>query len=280
VRKMDNKPLVSITIPSYNSEKMIRFCLEGVSKQTYQNIETLVIDSGSIDRTKDIASSYGVRIIHCDGKLLAARYLGLKEAKGQYIALIDTDQILEPATIERAVDLMDSYDMLVFEEHSYNTEWLIPKLYSTSRQVMNARFEKPYAFDPVKGVNPARFFKRNILERAFTAIPGELIPKIIHGDHDIIYYESYKVSKRVGVLRNAVYHVEPSWGKLWKTNYRYGASLKSIKNSYYWEPLLKKRVTGGFSFAPTIPGLQTWLLAMIFKVVQLIGYHFPPREFS
>lgn len=277
---MTNAPLVSITIPSYNSEEMIPFCLEAVRKQTYQNTETLVIDSHSTDRTRDIAANYGIRVIECDGKLLAARYLGWKESKGKYIALVDTDQILEATTIERAVALMDDYDMLVFEEHSYNTEWLIPKLYSASRQMMNARFEKPYAFDPVKGVNPARFFKRNILEKAFTAIPRELIPKVIHGDHDIIYYESYKVSKRVGVLRNAVYHVEPSWGKLWKTNYRYGASLRSIKNSYYWKPLLKKRATGGFSFALTIPGVQTWLLAMIFKVVQLIGYYFPPHESS
>jgi len=259
---------------------MIPLCLEAVSKQSYPNIETLVIDSHSTDTTRDIASSFGARVILCDGKLLAARYLGWKESKGEYIALVDTDQVLEPTTIERAVALMSNYDMLVFEEHSYNSEWLIPKLYSASKQMINTRFEKSYAFDPVKGGNPARLFKRNILERAFTAIPRELIPKVIHGDHDIIYYESYKVSKRVGVLRNAVYHVEPSWSKLWKTNYRYGASLKSIKNSYYWEPLLKKRASGAFPFAPTIPGLQTWLLTMILKVVQLIGYYFPPHEFS
>ena len=237
---MTNAPLVSITIPSYNSEKMIPLCLDAVSKQSYPNIETLVIDSHSTDRTSDIAVNYGIRVIKCDGKLLAARYLGLKEAKGAYIALIDTDQILEPLTVERAVGLMDSYDMLVFEEHSYNNEWLIPKLYSASRQITNARLKKPHAFDPVKGCYPARFFKKGILEKAFAAIPKELIPKVIHGDHDIIYYESYKVSKRVGLLRNAVCHVEPSWGKLWKTNYRYGASLKSIKNSCYWELLLKK----------------------------------------
>lgn len=277
---MTNAPLVSITIPSYNSEKMIRFCLEGVSKQTYLNIETLVLDSHSTDRTRDIAANYGIKVIECDGKLLAARYLGWKESKGAYIALVDTDQILEATTIERAVALMDDYDMLIFEEHSYNTEWLIPKLYSASRQMTNARFEKPYAFDPIKGCYPPRFFKRSILEKAFTAISKELIPKVIHGDHDIIYYESYKISKRVGIVPSAVRHVEPSWSKLWKTNYRYGASLKTIQKSIYWEPLMKKRATGGFSFALTISGLQARLLAMIFKVVQLIGYHFPPRESS
>ncbi|GAH20236.1 unnamed protein product, partial [marine sediment metagenome] len=55
---MGNMPLVSITIPSYNSEKLIPFCLEGVVKQTYPNTEILVIDSYSTDRTRDIAASY------------------------------------------------------------------------------------------------------------------------------------------------------------------------------------------------------------------------------
>ncbi|MCL0091432.1 glycosyltransferase family 2 protein [Dehalococcoidales bacterium] len=132
---VNNKPLVSITISSYNSEKMLPLCLEAVSKQSYTNIETLLIDSHSTDRTRDIATSFGV--IECDGKLLSARYLGWEKSKG--IAFIDTDQVLEAKAIERAVALMDNYD-------------------------------------------------REILEKAFGAIPQELIPEIIFYDHDIIYY--------------------------------------------------------------------------------------------
>jgi len=274
VRKMDNKPLVSITIPSYNSEETIASCLAGAVTQTYPNIEILVIDSHSTDRTTAIAASYAAKVIQCDGKLLAARYLGVKEAKGEYIALIDTDQVLKLKTIERAVDLMNIYDMVVFEEHSYNAGWFIPKLYNASKQIVNARFDKSYAFDSVKGGNPARFFKREILAKAFAAIPQELIPETIYYDHDIIYYESYRVSQSVGVLRNAVYHIEPNWGKLWKTNYRSGASLRTVKKSHYWELFLKKRGRG-LSFAPSVLGLQTGLLMMILKTVQLIGYYFP-----
>ena len=102
---MENTPLVSITIPSYNSEKMIPSCLEGAVKQTYPHIEILVIDSHSTDKTRDIATSYQARVVLCEGKLLAARYLGLKESKGPYVVFVDTDQILEPTTIERAVGM-------------------------------------------------------------------------------------------------------------------------------------------------------------------------------
>ena len=271
---MDNTPLVSVTIPSYNSEKMIPFCLEGVSKQTYPNIETLVIDSHSSDSTRDIAAGYGARVIECDEKLLAARYLGLKEAKGQYVALIDTDGILEPTAIERAVGLMDDYDMVVFEVWSYNTGWLIPKLHAASKQIINARFGKPGAFDPTRGPFLPRFFRREILEKAFAAIPRELIPDTIHPDHAIIYYESYKVSQRVGGLRNAMYDIEPDWKKLWETQYRYAMSLRNIRKSYYGKLLLKKTQFGPWFGRPVVAGLQTFMLAVIIKVIELTGYYF------
>ncbi len=271
---MENTPLASITIPSYNSEKMIPFCLEGVAKQTYPNIETLVIDSYSTDRTRDIAASYQVKVILCEGKLLAARYLGCKEAKGSYIVFVDTDQILEPTAIERAIPLMDDYDMVVLEVLSYNTEWFIPRLHGASKQVMNASFGKPGAFDPLRGPFLPRFFKREILEKAFAAIPQEIIPDTIHPDHAIIYYESYKVSQRVGGLRNAIYDIEPDWKKLWKTQYRYAASLRNIRKSYYGKLLLKKTQFGPWFGRPIVAGLQTLLLTLIVKVIEWIGYCF------
>jgi glycosyltransferase involved in cell wall biosynthesis len=271
---MGNTPLVSITIPSYNSEKMIPSCLEGAVKQTYPNTEILVIDSHSADTTRDIAASYQARVILCEGKLLAARYLGYKEAKGSYIAFVDTDQILGPTAIERAVAMMDDYDMVVFETWSYNTEWFISKLHGASKQVINARFGKAGAFDPTSGPFLPRFFKREILEKAFAAIPQELIPDTIHPDHAIIYYESYKVSQRVGGLRNAIYDIEPDWRKLWKTQYRYGASLRNIRESYYGNLLLKKMEFGPCFGRPVVAGLQTLLLSIIIKVINKIGYHF------
>lgn len=273
-RKMDNLPLVSITIPSYNSEKMIPFCLEGISKQTYPNIETLVIDSHSTDGTRDIAVRYKARVALCDGKLLAARYLGLEESKGAYVVFVDTDQILEPTAIERAVGMVDDYDMVVLETLSYNTEWFIPKLHGASKQITNARFDKPGAFDPTRGPLLPRFFKREILEKAFAAIPQELIPGTIHPDHAIIYYESYKVSQRVGGLRNAIFDIEPDWRKLWKTRYRYAASLRSIRKSYYGKLLWKKMASGPSFGRPIVAGFQTLLLGVIIKIIEWIGYHF------
>ncbi len=271
---MADKPLVSINIPSYNSEKMIPFCLEGAVKQTYPNTEILVIDSHSTDRTRDIAVDYNARIVLCEGKLLAARYLGMQESKGRYILFLDTDQVLEPTILERAVPLMDEYDMVVFENLSYNTEWFIPKLHGASKRVMNTSFDNPGAFDPIRGPFLPRFFKKEILEKAFAAIPQEIIPGTLHPDHAIIYYEAYKVSQRVRGLRNGVYDIEPDWDKLWKTRYRYAASLRTIKKSYYGNLLWKKMAFGPVFGRPIVAGVQTLLLATIIRVIEWFGYHF------
>ena len=276
-------PLVSVAIPSFNARKTIGLCLKSVREQTYPNIEILLVDSRSTDGTREIAREYGARIIDCEGKLLAARYIGAREARGEYVLLLDTDQVLKPKAVERAVELMKDYDMLVLEEESFNTEWLIPRLYSASKKIINSKYEDPgYSFDPVRGGNPARFFKRDLLLRAFDAImktlPREEFMTTIHFDHDIIYYECYRLSRKVGLLKDAVYHIEPDFRKLWRTNIRYGASLRVVEQSSYWEKFLRER-NGTFYFGrPIREGILALLLSLILKGVQKIGYCLGPER--
>jgi hypothetical protein len=64
--------------------------------------------------------------------------------------------------------------------------------------------------DLIYGKLLARFYKRSLLERAFEAIPKPLLPSVVGHDHAIIYYETWKLSDRVKILPNAVYHNEPT----------------------------------------------------------------------
>jgi len=61
------KELISINIPTYNSEKTLRKCLETVKSQTYKNMEIIIIDSYSKDKTLGIAKKYDCKIIMCKG---------------------------------------------------------------------------------------------------------------------------------------------------------------------------------------------------------------------
>ena len=88
-------PLVSIIIPTLNSERVINYCLQSIKKQNYKNYEIIIVDNGSKDKTIEIAKKYTKKIFHNSLKSAeASKAFGLTKASGKYIALIDSDNIL------------------------------------------------------------------------------------------------------------------------------------------------------------------------------------------
>lgn len=96
-------PLISVIIPTYNEEKDLGECLKSIKKQTYKNVEVLVVDDGSTDNTVGLALSFPyVRVIKQAHKGPGeARNLGARKAKGDILILIDADMILFPDYIEK-----------------------------------------------------------------------------------------------------------------------------------------------------------------------------------
>ena len=93
-----NTPLISVIVPVYNVEKYIRRCLESIVKQSYQNLEIIVVDDGSTDNSgnicDDIASEDSrITVIHQKNLgLVGARNTGLDIYKGEYVCFIDSDE--------------------------------------------------------------------------------------------------------------------------------------------------------------------------------------------
>lgn len=106
------KPIVSIIIPAYNAGKYIKQTVESVIGQTYKNIEIIVIDDGSKDKTAEIVKSFGdprvIYIFQENNGQSAARNAGIKIAKGKYISFLDSDDLFLPQKIERQVDFLES----------------------------------------------------------------------------------------------------------------------------------------------------------------------------
>jgi glycosyltransferase involved in cell wall biosynthesis len=102
-----DQPLVSINIPTLNSVTTLGYCLKAIRQQTYGNIELIVIDSYSSDKTVKIALDYGAKVYYAKG-LLRQRLTGIKASLGKYILLLDSDQVLERTVIEECVKLQDS----------------------------------------------------------------------------------------------------------------------------------------------------------------------------
>src|SRR3990167_7520433 len=125
-------PLVTISIPTYNSAKSLRKCLEAVKKQTYKNLEVIIVDKNSRDKTVAVAKEFGIKNIRINkGSLLESRYEGAKNAKGKYVLILDSDQILEKDAIVRAVEKSEKekIKMLALEEFVYKKETLLEKLF-------------------------------------------------------------------------------------------------------------------------------------------------------
>lgn len=101
-----SEQLVSVIIPVYNVSRYLPQCFDSVISQTYRNLEIIVIDDGSTDDSGIICDQYAekddrIHVIHTDNRGLAsARNLGLENVSGEYISFIDSDDWIEPQTIE------------------------------------------------------------------------------------------------------------------------------------------------------------------------------------
>jgi glycosyltransferase involved in cell wall biosynthesis len=115
---MSSQSLVSVITPFYNGEKFIQETIQSVLAQTYTNWELLLIDDNSADGSTEIALRYAekypdkVRYLehenHQNKGQSASRNLGIREARGEYIALLDHDDVWLPKKLERQVEIMDS----------------------------------------------------------------------------------------------------------------------------------------------------------------------------
>lgn len=105
--------LVSIIIPCFNSEKFIENTLNSVLKQTYTNIEVIVIDDGSKDKSAEIIkqmSCYDARIRYIyqsNSGVSIARNNGIINSSGNYIAVLDSDDIWLPVNLEKKIKLLN-----------------------------------------------------------------------------------------------------------------------------------------------------------------------------
>jgi glycosyltransferase involved in cell wall biosynthesis len=103
---------VSIIIPAYNAEKYIAETVESVLAQSFRDLECIVVDDGSIDRTGEIAGGFGERVRYIrqdNAERSAARNRGIAEASGDYIGFLDADDLLLPEKLKEQVAFLEAH---------------------------------------------------------------------------------------------------------------------------------------------------------------------------
>ncbi len=113
MRNVDG-PLITVIVPIYNSERYLKRCLESIQKQTYEELEVLMIDDGSSDLSVELCKTY----VHSDPRFClivqenqgssAARNVGLSNAHGSLIGFVDSDDYIDPCMFEKLYRALDS----------------------------------------------------------------------------------------------------------------------------------------------------------------------------
>lgn len=165
-------PLISIIVPVYNVEKYVQQCIESILNQTYKQIEVILVDDGSLDRSSVICEEYAfmdprVKVIHKEnGGLSSARNVGLDKAKGKFIGFVDSDDWIDNNMYESMLHLALTYQADVvqcgyklineqgkitreinFGNRRFNTKAEVEKAYYMTNEFSSVVWNKLYRAD-------------------------------------------------------------------------------------------------------------------------------------
>lgn len=114
---MEKSELISIIVPVYNVEKYIEECVNSIINQTYKNIEIILVDDGSQDKSGVLCEKLAqkdtrIRVVHKkNGGLADARNVGVCNSRGDYIAFIDADDYVDTTMYENLLNACQKYDV-------------------------------------------------------------------------------------------------------------------------------------------------------------------------
>ena len=128
-------PLVSVIVPVFNAEKYLPRCIKSILEQTYENIELLLINDGSGDRSGKICDDYAakdarIKVIHKDnGGVSLARNMGMDESRGEFIVFVDSDDWIEKTAIEHMVAAIcrEKTEIVMLSFDNRNNKVITPK---------------------------------------------------------------------------------------------------------------------------------------------------------
>jgi glycosyltransferase involved in cell wall biosynthesis len=197
-------PLVSVIVTTKNEEKNIAACLKSILAQTYKNIEVIVVDNNSTDKTKEIIQKdfqtlvlKTVRLYSYGPERSAQRNFGVAKSKGIYVLYVDADMKLSPKLIESCVQYMQTHSCIAL----HISEIVMGQGYWGKVRA----FERSFYDGTV--IDGARFIKREI----FKKVGG--FDESLSGPEDWDIDKKLKKLGKIALLPNAnnkvvIYHNE------------------------------------------------------------------------
>ena len=235
-------PLISISIPTHNSSPTIETCIASIKNQSYPRFEIIVIDGNSSDGTVAIAKKLGAQVLIHNGSLLEARLLGISVSQGEYILLLDSDQILKKDSLELCIKEIDDKDMLCIGETAYERKTFVQRFLNSAKYVSQSNVGK--YLNPYSGLLLPRFFRSSLIKKASLYVNKKISNLVFDRDHQILFFEAWQFSQKVGYVDNVIYHNEPdSLQVVLKKAYRWGHTAGILRSTHSYDFLLRNKFT-------------------------------------
>ena len=226
--------MLSVIIPVYNIEDYLNECLDSVINQTLEDIEIICIDDGSTDNSPDILKEYSKKdkrikiIIKENGGQATARNLGIKEAQGEYIAFVDSDDFIEPTMFEKlytkakdnnldiAMCKIATYDNQTEEIKDNVWYYMLGVFRDFEKDIFNHKDTKEFtchiAVTPYNKIYKTTLLKENNI----------LFPEGLIFEDEKFFYDTYLRAKRVSIVDEFLYY--------YRIN-RKGSTVDTIKDN-------------------------------------------------
>lgn len=207
------QPLISVIIPVYGVEKYIAQCLESIINQTYKNLEIIIINDGTKDRSAEIAKEYAAKDSRIkvydfeNGGLSVARNRGLEIATGDYISYIDSDDWLDTKMYETLLDaaMKNDADMVKCGVIETNNDKEDEIAFSSTKIITN---EKHEAFE--------NYFNGMLWTLAWNGLYKKELAKKVKFPDNVVHEDNYSSGMFLYLAKKIV--VIPFCGNYYRVN--------------------------------------------------------------
>jgi glycosyltransferase involved in cell wall biosynthesis len=259
-----NKALVSIVVPTFNSERFLERCLASVKGQSYQCVEVVVVDNYSADRTREIAEGWGARVVLCRAGRSRARNVGAGLGKGKFVLFVDSDMELESSVIDECIKKVGGgYGGVIIPEFSVGESFWA-----------KCKCLEKLCYIGDDSIEAARFFNKNI----FRTIGG-YDPRLDAGEDWDLNHRIIEAGYKIGRINAFITHHEGrlSLQETMLKKHYYGRTIKYYRTKHpqeakqqltlirhafikYWKELAKDPIHAfGMFFMKACEFLSGWL---------------------
>lgn len=228
---LNKKKKISVIVPIYNVESYLEPCIDSILKQTYTNLEVILVDDGSTDRSGVICDKYAlgdnrVKVLHKEnGGLVSARKAGVMAADGEYITFVDGDDWIEFNTYGQLIQIGQGADIIVYACYEEYEDYRILKENKVQEGLYVSENEKEKLYETMFmnngffefGVSPSlctKLIRRDILTRN----QAKVNDLICYGEDAACTYPCLLDASTICITNLSLYHYRQRQGSIVKNS--------------------------------------------------------------